>query len=377
MTEPTAEPDPTLALLDRPASRLIRAAEASDLVALNRALADGADPNVGVLLTIQDPATQAPVWTEDRRPLIQALRFDLSESLAHRLLDVGACPNRVDTNGQTPVSVAIAEHRWSVVERLIHEQRIIRIDDLQALLDAAITGGRVTLVRYSLDRPYWSEPSFQDAQVLRPSCDAASTPVHRLLNAWLYEGADATHVAALRAVLDLLLEHRPWSSDVLNQTASAFSDETPLAQAVRIGDLALLHRLLDTGADPNGRFSNHLGVQVQARLNLAWSDPGWTPLHLAASLDHFEVLQALIERGAQEDVRTVYAVTPDAVHRRFRAGDDVVADLVALRPGCGLTPLDVAQRDHAVRCRAWLEQRTLRASTNDNPEIPPTGRPRL
>ncbi|KAH9320643.1 hypothetical protein KI387_015282 [Taxus chinensis] len=81
---------------------------------------------------------------------------------------------------------------------------------------------------------------------------------------------------------------------------------TPLHIGARKGDLKLVRRLLDEGADVNV-------------VSFGPKSPGATPLHLAAIGGHLKVMDELLERGANIDART--------------------------KGGCGWTPLHNAAKE--------------------------------
>ena len=80
---------------------------------------------------------------------------------------------------------------------------------------------------------------------------------------------------------------------VLVLTASARGADVPLVDAVKMGDSAIVRRLIADGADPN-----------------AGEADGTTALHWAARRDDVEAASLLLDAGADVDAANRYGVTP-------------------------------------------------------------------
>lgn len=80
---------------------------------------------------------------------------------------------------------------------------------------------------------------------------------------------------------------------VLVLTASARGADVPLVDAIKMGDSAMVRRLIADGADPN-----------------AGETDGTTALHWAARRDDVEAASLLLEAGADVDAANRYGVTP-------------------------------------------------------------------
>ena len=88
--------------------------------------------------------------------------------------------------------------------------------------------------------------------------------------------------------------------------ALVFAGCTPdLHQAAREGDADRVRKLLDAGADVNGRNSSKAVKLLSGGTPLQW-----TSLHYAAYYGHLEIAEILISRGADLDADDPYYSTP-------------------------------------------------------------------
>ena len=108
---------------------------------------------------------------------------------------------------------------------------------------------------------------------------------------------------------------------------------TPLHRAARGGQVAVIHFLLEKGADINAR-----------------DEYKWTPLHMAAESNKAEAVKSLIDRGA--DIRARDSDARTALHRaaEHNSGDAITvlleaasATLVPIKDDIGRTAKDVAK----------------------------------
>ena len=156
-------------------------------------------------------------------------------------------------------------------------------------------------------------------------------------------------------------------------------DVTPLQVALRRNDVALVQLLVDAGADVNApgldgytplhRAAELTGGDIVTVLLLAGADPNvfttdgrdYGPLHLAAHRNNIEAIEALVAGGVPVDQRTpVLEGTP--LHYAAFAGDTEVIQLL-LNLGAdpqalqveGFTALKVAQDNGQDAAVAMLE----------------------
>lgn len=106
-------------------------------------------------------------------------------------------------------------------------------------------------------------------------------------------------------------------------------DESPLMMASLKGDLDLVRKLIDRGADVN--------------------KPGWTPLHYAATNGHLEIMQLLLDENAYIDAESPNGTTPlmMAAHYGSSAAVKLLVEAGAdpnIRNQLGLTAIDFAYR---------------------------------
>ncbi|CAL4123466.1 unnamed protein product, partial [Meganyctiphanes norvegica] len=78
--------------------------------------------------------------------------------------------------------------------------------------------------------------------------------------------------------------------------------ELGLWKAARIGDLANVNSTLSTGVNPNWRNGDNHGE---------------TALHAAAAYNHPKVVSALLQAGADKDLRDDFGMTPIRVASTF------------------------------------------------------------
>ncbi len=196
--------------------------------------------------------------------LIKAARMgDITK--ARQLLADGANPNFTDKNGVTPL-LAAAHEGQSIV--------------LQALLDAGV---EVNFVPSGLRQFAMSKSHAPLSE--RELMEAASRG-ETALNAAVRQG----HVDAV----DYLLKHDA-KIDLANRHG-----ETPLLVAASAGNLEMVKRLLDNGADPNSVEQDNRRNRLALAKHAMGRD---SVLILAVQKGHLDISQALIKAGADVDYR--------------------------------------------------------------------------
>lgn len=178
-------------------------------------------------------------------------------------------------------------------------------------------------------QPSPNEPTLSDAQLVlarsygQPSWPRLVAFVHGArLRRGIWEGDEATVAEVLNGAPEAAAEagpHPMWGGE-----------PTALQVAAERGDVGVIRRLLDSGADPNGG-------------NAAY---GWTPLQLAGHWAHTAAAELLRERGATVDVFAA-ALLGDA---------DRVERLLSANPSLAHTPgLNDASPLHAASTPAVAE----------------------
>ena len=102
------------------------------------------------------------------------------------------------------------------------------------------------------------------------------------------------------------------------------SEDVPLMQAVKSGDLAEVKKLIGTGADVNVKLFN-----------------GFTPLHMAASENQAEIANLLIEAGADVNTSMMNGLTPLSIAAE-RGYVDVIKALLANNAKVDYPPVAMA-----------------------------------
>jgi ankyrin repeat protein len=290
---------------------LVQAAHEGDAAAVARLLAAGADPNASV------PGRNASGEAVQATALEAAVGPGRLE-VARLLLEGGADPSRLDSEGNTPLMTAAGEGHLEVLRLLLERG---------AAVDAVHPAGDTTAFHNAC---YSNHPQCAEA-LARAGCDVGLKTNSGWTGREIAETEGHTAVMArLRAVVAEQLRAAQAAARASPESEPvAFAGERglghDLAYAAIEGDWAALLRLLAAGADPNTSVpaENASGETVQAtalvaaamdgRLEVArrllegGADPdltggdGTTPLMLAAGHGWLEVLRVLLGRGAAVD----------------------------------------------------------------------------
>jgi hypothetical protein len=226
-----------------------------------------------------------PGWKKRRLlkvspPAVRAMRF-WGSYLAVCLATVRRAPREFGL----PPSYTYENKRW----------RLFRLDGSTALADISadlfIEGPASRLTARELDDALCRAVfSAGDAAAVRNLLAAGANPnaaSGRGLPVIALAVNNAHPRAVQRQILSLLLDHGANAAARVRETHT-----TPLMWAAAWGDLALVQRLLDGGANPNAR-----GLHPQ--LFEAQYAPRYTPLMLAAEAGFTEVVRLLLTRGAR------------------------------------------------------------------------------
>lgn len=133
------------------------------------------------------------------------------------------------------------------------------------------------------------------------------------------------HVSMVKLLLEsgaFVDNYDHFSTNVLNSSRDDLPDITPLMAAAQHGHEAVVHLLLDWGAD----------------CNYTLKTMGWSPLMLAAVSGKVSLAQQLMEKGANPDHLNVLHKTPFEISVGFKHKDmkDYLESLTTIRPQAGM-----------------------------------------
>ena len=289
-------------------------------------------------------AEVAAVDHEGRGALALAALAELpSTATVRRLLELGADPRRAGLDGRTPVDIAAAAGRWSLVSLLdpgyalpasvggdtaqappdrtpqsllrdgLVERQAEGLDPLARLLGPRELGELLHEPRLALraDAVAWLLARGADADAHDGNGD---TPLFALLargadampavQAYLRRacspagrGGLARFLAACANGEHAASSQQQFALDLLDRGADPYgasaAGDPPLALAVRLGWPQLCARLVATGVDLDARDAH-----------------GMAALHLAAALGRDSLLKQLVAAGARPDLRAADGQTP-------------------------------------------------------------------
>lgn len=133
------------------------------------------------------------------------------------------------------------------------------------------------------------------------------------------------HVSMVKLLLEsgaFVDNYDHFSTNVLSSSRDDLPDITPLMAAAQHGHEAVVHLLLEWGAD----------------CNYAVKTMGWSPLMLAAVSGKVSLAQQLMEKGANPDHLNVLHKTPFEISVGFKHKDmkDYLESLTTIRPQAGM-----------------------------------------
>jgi ankyrin repeat protein len=250
-------------------------------------------------------------------PLLYAARDGRLES-ARLLLAAGATLEQTDANGITPLLMAITNNHIDVARFLIERGAQINVSDWY---------GRT---------PLWAAVETRNMDVDNATFENGvdRAPAFELIQILLARGADPN---------TRLKETPPIRRQMLRVTGSLswvdFTGQTPFLTAALSGDLTVMQRLLDYGADPYiPTFGGTTPLMAAAGINwvvdqtydegpqalleavkMCWAlgmdvntvnSMGLTAVHGAANRGSDDIIKFLVEKGANLDVKDNEGRTP-------------------------------------------------------------------
>ena len=282
--------------------------------ALVRAVASRHRPVIDLFLAAK---TDVNAPGEGGRTALLTATLTRDAELTARLLDAGADPRRADDDGVTPLMAAA----WAG-----HLPTIAALREHGAPLDATDAAGRSPLhyavaarqaaviaqffqTPAELAGPLRDGPGLADLACATGDRRIIETVLSRLPEkvAWPTAGrvlANQAIQAGDTALLRLLF------ASFSGPAAPSASAQPWLAYAVAASDLALLERLLSCGAEPNATLDQPDDPALRERLPANFmrgyvaTEPGMTPLMLAAGLGQTDAVKMLLTAGANRNAGT-------------------------------------------------------------------------
>ena len=252
----------------RPAGNAaLRATEAGDVSALEKALAAGADPN----------ARGRRGWT----PLMHAADKGY-KLLVPPLLAAGAKPDLRAADGATALFIAALHGRSEIIELLTKADADPSIKGPKGRTAEGLMTARVARTKYGGAKGLHKALRANE----RPAVIRALLDLGADMNFRDKDGNRPLHVAVEKSnpeLAKLLLDH---GADV---NAKGKYSYTPLYRAVQNNNFELAKLLLDRGANVNLKVKN-----------------GYTPLHIAAHMDNPKVVKLLLDHGADVNARNTH-----------------------------------------------------------------------
>src|ERR1700722_6611267 len=246
-------------------------------------------------------------------PLILAATLQQDWGVVRRLLDAGASVDLADENGFTPLMAATALGKVDILREFIG--RVSSLDPIdrsgRSALGYAIVSADIDAVNLLLS--VMPDLSAHGSELLETAIEAGDSdvlaaianrlpPMHDWTNGT--RQALATAVAAGDTDLVRLLLKKHSSPPTLE------NEQVPLlAYSIASHDNHLFSMLLACGADPNTTLPPHydndfLGILPKKFRNYIEDDKNVTVLMLASGLGQTEMVQALLQTGADRNRAT-------------------------------------------------------------------------
>jgi ankyrin repeat protein len=289
------------------------AAYRGDAVAVERLLDAGATPDDG-----NDLGMTPLMYAAGATPVIDQ-RYAGSTAVVRTLLDRGAALNAKTGNGYTALHFSAMHGNEATVRLLVERGADVdaRTDHDDSALSEAVGRGFDDVVWFLLEHgastnprePGTDQAPLLDAISQLPRANRSSSPEGRL-DCLFRDPGEAKRKLDERerrsSIVVMMLDHGA------NVNVSGQQGQTPLMMATAANDRWLVRALLDRGANPN----------VKAR---AMADG--TALILAAQWADPSIVRALLDRGAASDPRDSFGKT--ATDYATELGRDDVLEILA------------------------------------------------
>jgi uncharacterized protein len=221
--------------------------------------------------------------------------------IARKLLAANANVNQAEANGVSPLIDAIANNHIDVARLLL---------DHNADANAMDWWGRT---------PLWTAVDLRDLEVNKTDDNGVDRPAAlQLIQALLDRGANVN--ARTKEVPPL----RRWLMPISDISWVDFTGQTPFLRAALSADVAVMHLLLEKGADPNlATFAGTTPLMAAAGVN--WVG-GQT---YSESKQFLEAVELCLEKGA--DVNAVNSMGITAVIGAANRGSDDILELLVMK----------------------------------------------
>jgi ankyrin repeat protein len=244
--------------------------------------------------------------------------------MARTLIAANANVNQVEANGVSPLLMAISNNHIDVARLLLEHGAGVNAD-----VNASDWWGRT---------PLWTAVDLRDLEVNKTDDNGVDRPAAlQLIQALLDRGANVNARTKEQPPL------RRWLMPISDISWVDFTGQTAFLRAALSADLAVMHLLLDKGADPNiATFAGTTPMMAAAGVNYVGGQT------YSESKQFLEAVQLCLEKGA--DVNAVNSMGIAAVIGAANRGSDDILELLVKKGASldvkdkqGRTPLVWAQ----------------------------------